>query len=97
MRTSAGSPPLAQWGSLGGHQGYSRIGKHIERFGKYINVTDHLDWSNDEIVQASLDRYVVESAFRQSKGDDLVSVMPIRSEFAQGAVARPLGSRSGII
>jgi len=57
---------------------YYRIGKHIERFGKNIIVTDHLDWSTDQIVQASLDRYMVESAFRQSKDDDLVSVMPIR-------------------
>lgn len=57
---------------------YYRIGKHIERFGKNIIVTDHLDWSTDEIVRASLDRYMVENAFRQSKDDDLVSVMPIR-------------------
>jgi len=57
---------------------YYRIGKHIERFGKNIIVTDHLKWSTDEIVQASLDRYMVEKAFRQSKDDDLVSVMPIR-------------------
>jgi transposase len=57
---------------------YYRIGKHIERFGKNIIVTDHQDWSTDEIVRASLDRYMVESAFRQSKDDDLVSVMPMR-------------------
>ena len=57
---------------------YYRIGKHIERFGKNIIVTDHLGWSTDEIVRASLDRYMVENAFRQSKDDDLVSVMPIR-------------------
>jgi transposase len=55
-----------------------RIGKHIELFGKNIIITDHLDWSTDEIVRASLDRYMVENAFRQSKNDDLVSVMPMR-------------------
>lgn len=57
---------------------YYRIGRHIERFGKNIIVTDHLTWSTDEIVRASLDRYMVEKAFRQSKDDDLVSVMPMR-------------------
>jgi transposase len=60
------------------HKNYYRIGKHLERFGKNIIVSDHLDWSTDEIVQASLDRYMVEDAFRQSKDDDLVSVQPIR-------------------
>lgn len=55
-----------------------RIGKHIERFGKNIIITDRSDWTTDEIVQASLDRYMVENAFRQSKDNDLVSVMPLR-------------------
>jgi transposase len=57
---------------------YYRIGRHIERFGKNIIATDHTDWSTDEIVRASLDRYMVEKAFRQSKDDDLVGVMPLR-------------------
>jgi transposase len=57
---------------------YYRIGKYIERFGRNIIVTDHMAWSTDDIVKASLDRYLVEEAFRQSKDDDLVSVMPIR-------------------
>ena len=57
---------------------YYRIGKHIERFGKNIIVTDHMDWPTDEIVRASLDRYLVEEAFRQSKDDELVSVLPMR-------------------
>ena len=57
---------------------YYRIGKHLERFGKNIIITDHLNWSTDEIVRASLDRYMVENAFRQSKDDDLVSLMPVR-------------------
>jgi transposase len=60
------------------HKNYYRIGKHIERFGKNIIITDHQLWSTDAIVQASLDRYMVENAFRQSKNDDLVSVMPLR-------------------
>ncbi len=56
---------------------YYRIGKHIDRFGKNIIVTDHTDWPTDEIVKASLDRYLVEEAFRQSKDDELVSVLPM--------------------
>jgi transposase len=57
---------------------YYRIGRHIERFGKNIIVTNHMDWSTDQIVRASLDRYMVEQAFRQSKDDDQVNVSPIR-------------------
>jgi transposase len=57
---------------------YYRIGKYIEKFGRNIIITDHKDWSTDEIVSASRDRYLVEEAFRQSKDDELVSVLPIR-------------------
>jgi len=57
---------------------YYRIGRYIERFGKNIIVTDHLDWSTSDIISASLDRYVIENIFRQSKDRDLVSVIPIR-------------------
>jgi len=55
-----------------------RIGRYLERFGKNLLVSDHKGWSTDEIVQASLDRYIVEKSFRQSKDDDLVSIMPLR-------------------
>ena len=55
-----------------------RIGRHIDRFGKNILITDHDDWSTDQIVKAALDRYEVEQSFRQAKNDDLVSVQPIR-------------------
>ena len=55
-----------------------RIGLYLERFGKNIIVTDHKDWSTDEIVRASLDRYMVEKSFRQTKDDDLVSILPLR-------------------
>jgi len=57
---------------------YYRIGRHIERFGKNIIVTDHTDWTIDEIVRASLDRCLVEEAFRQSKDGKLISVLPMR-------------------
>ena len=55
-----------------------RIGLFIEKFGKNILISDQSEWTTDEIVRASLDRYMVESAFRQSKDDDRVSVLPIR-------------------
>jgi len=55
-----------------------RIGRHVNRFGKNIIITDNMDWNTDEIVRASLDRYIVEEAFRQTKDDDLVAMMPFR-------------------
>jgi transposase len=60
------------------NKNYYRIGRYIDRFGKNILITDLADWSTDEIVQSSLDRYIVEEAFRQSKNDDLVSIFPLR-------------------
>ena len=52
--------------------------EYTRRFGKNIIVTDLHTWSTEEIVQTALDRYIVESAFRQTKNDDLVSTLPIR-------------------
>jgi hypothetical protein len=57
---------------------YYRIDRYLEKLGKNILVTDLADWSTDHIVQASLDRYKVEQAFRQSKDGDLVSLHPFR-------------------
>ncbi|MDD3581012.1 MAG: hypothetical protein PHW74_08325, partial [Desulfobacca sp.] len=57
---------------------YYRIGLYLERLGKNILITDLADWSTDQIVQASLDRYMVEKALRQSKDHDLVSLYPLR-------------------
>ncbi len=54
-----------------------RLKIYIARFGKNILITDRHDWSTDEIVKLSLDRYKVEKAFRQTKDDDLVSLMPL--------------------
>jgi hypothetical protein len=39
---------------------YHQIGKYIERFGKNIIISDHMDRDADEIVKASLDRYMVD-------------------------------------
>ena len=55
-----------------------RIKRYLDRFGKNIIVTDNNDWSTDDIVRASLDRWTIEDGFRQSKDDDLVAMMPIR-------------------
>jgi transposase len=57
---------------------YYRISRYLDRLGKNIIITDNMTWTTDDIVGASLDRYVVENSFRQSKDDDLVSLMPIR-------------------
>ena len=60
------------------NKNHYRIGKYIDKFGKNILITDLADWTSDEIVQGSLDRYIVEEAFRQGKNDDLVSIYPLR-------------------
>ena len=52
--------------------------KKRARFGKNIIITDNTDWTTPEIVQASLDRWQVEDAFRQSKDEALVGAQPFR-------------------
>lgn len=54
------------------------LGKKRQSFGKNIIITDNKDWTTAEIVEASLDRWQVEDAFRQSKDEELVSVQPLR-------------------
>jgi len=55
-----------------------RVGRQQERFGKTVIVTDNVDWTTAQIVQASLDRWQVEERFRQSKHDELVGAQPVR-------------------
>jgi transposase len=55
-----------------------RIGRYIDRFGKNIIITDITDWTTDEIVQASLDRWTVEDGFRLTKDEELIAMRPIR-------------------
>ena len=55
-----------------------RLERRRGMLGKSIIITDHRDWSTAEIVQAHLDRYLVEDAFRSSKAPDLIGVQPIR-------------------
>jgi transposase len=60
------------------HKSYYRIKRYCAKFGKNIIITDNMDWETERIVQASLDRYIVEKSFRNSKDDDLVGMQPVR-------------------
>ncbi|MBS3755675.1 MAG: IS1634 family transposase, partial [Desulfobacterales bacterium] len=55
-----------------------QVGRKKSMLGKNIIITDNMDWSTREIVEASLDRWQVEDRFRVSNDDDLVGVRPIR-------------------
>jgi transposase len=55
-----------------------RVERKQAAFGKNIIITDNMDWTTSEIVQASLDRWQVENRFRLSKNNDLVAMRPIR-------------------
>jgi transposase len=57
---------------------YYRIGRYLDKFGKNIIITGNMDWETERIVQASLDRYMVEKSFRNTKDDDLVGMQPVR-------------------
>jgi transposase len=54
-----------------------RISKYIARFGRNIIITTHHDWSTDDIVRASLDRYQVEHSFRQTKAGEFANLRPV--------------------
>ena len=56
---------------------YYRISKYISRFGRNIIIASKHDWSTEEIVMASLDRYQVEDVFRQSKSGEFGNLRPI--------------------
>jgi transposase len=53
-----------------------QVGKAEALFGKNIIVTDNHDWTTEDIVQVSLDRYVIEKQFRTSKAKQHVQVNP---------------------
>ena len=55
-----------------------KIEKKQALFGKNIIITDNIDWTTSQIVEASLDRWQVEDRFRLSKDDDLVGTLPVR-------------------
>ncbi|MFH0824744.1 MAG: IS1634 family transposase [Pseudomonadota bacterium] len=54
------------------------VDREQSMFGKNIIITDNMDWTTGDIIQASLDRWQVEDRFRLSKDKDLVGVSPIR-------------------
>ena len=53
-----------------------QVGKAEALFGKNVIVTDNHDWTTEEIVQLSLDRYGIEKLFRDSKSSDHIQVNP---------------------
>jgi len=55
-----------------------RVERQRTRLGKTIIITDNTDWTTEEIVTASLDRWQLEDQFRRSKDGDQVGVQPVR-------------------
>ena len=55
----------------------SEIGAIEAAMGKNIIVTDNHDWSTEDIVSASLDRYRIEQQFRASKSSSHIRVNPM--------------------
>ena len=55
-----------------------QVSRRQAMFGKNIIITDNIDWTTREIVEASLDRWQVENRFRISNDDELVGMRPIR-------------------
>ena len=55
-----------------------RVQRKRAMFGKNIIITDNVDWTTSEIVEASLDRWQVENRFRLSKDDECVAMRPLR-------------------
>lgn len=55
----------------------SEVGAIEAMMGKNIIVTDNHDWSTEEIVSASLDRYRIEQQFRASKSSCHVRINPM--------------------
>ncbi len=53
-----------------------QIQKSKACFGRNVIVTDNHDWTTDDIVQLTLDRYYVEKQFRASKDHRHISMKP---------------------
>lgn len=64
--------------SMGFRKNVYLIERKRAMFGKQIIITDNIDWTTEDIVEAILDRWQVENRFRLSKDDDLVATRPIR-------------------
>jgi len=63
---------------MGFRRNIYRIDQKRAMFGKQIIITDNIDWTTGEIVEANMDRYQVEDRFRLSKNEELVGTRPIR-------------------
>jgi len=53
------------------------IKEYRQRFGKNIIFSDHLDWSNEDIILAYRDRHKIETSFRWTKDPFLVRWTPM--------------------
>lgn len=53
-----------------------QVETHLRRMAKTILVTDHQDWSPQEIHQAYRDRHIIEAQFRRAKSPFQVAFMP---------------------
>lgn len=65
---------LAMWYSKQSAQ----VTLHSAAFGRNIIITDHHDWTVEQIAEASNDRWKVESQFRLSKTNAMVGLQPVR-------------------
>jgi transposase len=55
-----------------------KVSRKQVMFGKNIIITDNIDWTTQQIVEASLDRWQVENRFRLSNDDEFVGMRPVR-------------------
>jgi len=55
-----------------------RVEQKLAMCGKNIIITDNMDWTTRDIVEANLDRWQVEDRFRLCNDADLVSSRPVR-------------------
>lgn len=64
--------------TMGFRKNHYEADKKSRTLGRSIVVTDNTDWTTDEIVETHLERWQVESGFRQSKDSNLVTARPVR-------------------
>ena len=68
--TEAGRPQMAF------HLNRPQTESHLRRLAKTILITDHQDWSAQEIYQAYMERHRIEDQFRQAKSPFHIALMP---------------------
>lgn len=67
---------FADESDLAFRKNHQEVAKAQQLFGRNIIVTDHSDWTNEQIAQASLDRHVVERSFRTGKDSQHIALRP---------------------